>query len=115
MGQRDDFELDLKTDGPRVCGFYELTAQIDNHVDDGGLDDWLFTPTTARSVYRVHFYFSGSTGDAVIRVKGRKLYWKVVDEDRATDWESWLFTPPNTAVLTRLPPAQVRQPPHCGE
>ena len=101
-GERDYFMLSIVQSGHRLCGFYEATAQIGNHVDDGDLKDWKFTPT-AGSAFRVHFHLTGTVGEAVVRVNGDKMHWKVLTE-RATVEDtppSGPFFPPHTATLVR--------------
>lgn len=101
-GERDNFSLSIVQSGHRFCGFYEATMQMNNHVDDGDLNDWNFTPT-ADGAFRVHFHLSGTVGEAVVRVDGGKMRWKVLtqqaqDEGRPLDWR---FFPPETATLVR--------------
>jgi hypothetical protein len=48
-GERDNFSLSIAQSGHRFCGFYGATAQMINHVDDGYLNDWTFTPTADRA------------------------------------------------------------------
>ena len=73
-----------------------------NHVDDGELNDWTFTPT-ARHAFRVHFHLSGTVGEAAVQVDGDELHWKVLTEHAHDEGAplTWSFSPPETATLVR--------------
>lgn len=114
-GERDDFTLSLAASDEKICGWYELTAQLGNHVDDGDLNDWKFTPTTDRA-WQVHFHTSGTVGEAVVRIKGKKLLWKLLTQEDHDEGQplNWSFSPPDNAVLTRQKPGQPRDARSCG-
>src|SRR5580698_5249186 len=80
-GDRDDFTLSIAQSGNRFCGGYEATAQLGNHVDDGDLKDWTFTPTSDQT-FHVHFHLSGTVGEAEIRLSGDKLHWSTLTEQQ---------------------------------
>ena len=85
-----------------------------SHVDDGDLKDWTFTPD-GRSSFRVNFHLSGTTGQAMVTVRNTKLLWKMINKQPKDEGEPLTssFSPPETAVLTRQRPDQVRHPPAC--
>ena len=90
--------------------------QLNNHVDDGLLDDWSFERLRGQT-YRVHFHLQGTIGDAIIHIVGDKMDWKLLHkqpnaEDEPNDWS---VSPPVSARLVRLPPNKVRHPPSCKE
>ena len=101
-GERDNFTLSIVQSGQRLRGFYEVTAQMNNHVDDGYLSDWTFTPTAHRA-FRVHFHLTGTVGEAVVRVNGDKMHWKLLTEQTHVEGDplDWAFSPPETATLVR--------------
>ena len=101
-GDRDNFKLSLAQGDHGVCGSYEVTAQLGNHVDDGDLNDWTFTPT-ADQAWNVHFHMSGTTGEAVLRVDGKKLLWKTLSKQDHDEGQplTWSFSPPDSATLIR--------------
>lgn len=101
-GERDIFTLSVVQSGDRFCGSYEATTQMGNHVDDGDLNDWTFTPTSNRA-FRVHFHMYGTVGDAVLRVYGNKLSWTTLAKQKHDEGHSltWSFSPPDAAILIR--------------
>jgi hypothetical protein len=113
-GERDDFELSIATKGARLCGSYELTAQLGNHVDGGDLDDWSYSKAGGTSAYVLHFSVSGSKGEAIVRVRGDRLYWRVTHQT-TQETDNWNFSPPDRAVLTRNPAEEARDPPICAK
>jgi hypothetical protein len=111
---RDDFALTISQVGHRLCGGYETTAQLGNHVDDGDLSKWTFRPITGHT-FRVHFQLSGSAGEAVVGLAGNRMHWRVLTEhqDPQSAAPTWSFSPPETATLVRLPAGRTRHPPAC--
>ena len=101
-GERDSFSLSIVQRGHRFCGSYEATAQMNNHVDDGYLNDWKFARTADRA-FRVHFHLSGTVGEAAVQVDGDKLHWKTLTEQAHREGQplTWSFSPPKTATLVR--------------
>jgi len=90
--------------------------QLNNHVDDGPLDDWSFDAEGAQT-YRVHFHLQGTTGEATIHVVGDAMTWKLLDKQPHAEDEPnlWSVQPPQSATLVRLPPEQVRHPAKCND
>lgn len=115
-GDRDVFEMGLRDHAGKICGFYELTAQLGKHVDDGDLSDWTFQGTASPARFRVHFRFSGSSGEAIVRVSGSKLYWHTKAEKTEPEAErlTWTFKPPKDAVLTKETPRPGKGAAVCG-
>jgi hypothetical protein len=100
-GIRDNFTLSIVQRGRAVCGWYEATVQMGNHVDDGDLNDWTFKRTSKRT-YHVRFHLSGSVGEAVIRLAGHRMHWSVVAKRlEQREPTMWAFLPPETATLVK--------------
>ncbi len=101
-GNRDDFRLSFGKSGNKLCGSYELTAQLGNHVDDGDLTDWVIDKNSD-GTYQFHFHVSGTVGEAHIHISGDKLYWNTLSKHAHAEDEpiSWNFEPPDSAVLIR--------------
>lgn len=118
-GVRDRFSLSIVQSGSRFCGEYGLSAQLKNHVGDGSLDDWTFTPV-ANGAFHVHYHVDGTVGEAVIRRVGNELRWTKLNEYSVSEHQDgeeltiiWRFSLPRTATLIRQPPDRVRHPPSC--
>ncbi|HEX5185125.1 MAG TPA: hypothetical protein VFW19_18475 [Allosphingosinicella sp.] len=114
-GVRDEFALSIFVRGSEVCGSYELTAQMTNRVDAGDLRDWHVQRLGKSRSYRVQFHVEGTNGQAVIRVRGSKLYWKTLtqthDSSAASGGRS--VEPPKSAILVRQPVGNLRRTPRC--
>lgn len=108
-GVQDYFELDLWSDGDRLCGTHSATAHLGNRVDED--EDW--TPSVAgringdSAVVRFHSHW-GAWGRAKISVLGGKLIWKVLDQD---DGVSWI---PKQAQLTKTKRGDGEPPAACS-
>ena len=104
--ERDDFNISIAHKNGKVCGAYETTAQIGNHVDDGWIDDWKFEKVRS-GTYRVHFHLEGTVGVALIHVVGNKMAWKLITQRPSGESGpfSWSFSPPDSAILVREPNA----------
>jgi hypothetical protein len=112
----DYFELDLWSEGDRLCGDHAATAHLQNKVDETG--DEMDGPSirgdvtgdTARVSFRSPW---GATGQATIRIDGDQLRWDIITRDKG---QSWI---PEHEVLHRVgkrPLATTRacpkEPPH---
>ena len=78
-GDRDDFTVSIFHSGRKFCGWYQISAELGNHVDAGDLTDWSFNPTSDHAT-RVHFHRSGTVGEAVIRLAGNEMRWRVLNQ-----------------------------------
>jgi hypothetical protein len=108
-GLRDNFTLSIARNGTKVCGWYEITAQMGNHVDDGFLNDWAVTPASGQS-FHVRYHLSGTSGEAVIHLSGNQLHWKNLSEHPTGENLPWSFSAPDEAILVRQP---LDHPAHC--
>jgi hypothetical protein len=114
-GERDDFMISIAHSGQKVCGWYITTAQLGNHVDEGDLTNWTFV-TIGQETYHVHFSLTGTSGEAIARVQGMRLTWRVIRviKEPPVDEPTWRsFSPPNSATLIRQNADQVRHPAAC--
>lgn len=105
----DYFELNLWSEGDRLCGTHAATAHLGNRVDE----DETWTPSIAgrmkdaTAVVRFHSHW-GAWGHAEVRVRRGKLFWKVLDQD---DGMSWM---PDEAELKRTPGTDGKPPSTCS-
>ena len=102
----------LSRDGDRYCGGYDTTVQMGNHVDDGDLSDWTFTPMPHQA-FHVHYHLQGTVGNAVLQSVGNELRWKDLGNQRDGKDVDWIFRAPKSATLIKQLPDKVRSPPHC--
>lgn len=114
QGNRDDFKLSIAHIGHKICGSYEITAQMGNHVDDGDLEDWTFISADKKS-FRISFRVTGNTGQAVATIKGDKLVWRLLNKQPKDEGEAltWSFSPPDFSILTRQKHDRVGQTTSC--
>jgi hypothetical protein len=101
-GDRDVFDLALRTEHGRVCGGYVLTVQLSGRVDENDLTNWSFAAQPGGRSYRVHFEAHGSGGDARLRRSGDHLVWSLyrVEQTSLGDWP-FRFVPPSRAILAK--------------
>ena len=81
-GDRDHFILDLWSQGDLLCGTHELALNLGDQLDESvPADKAIAGRITGRSA-TVTFHIWSASGHATLRVRGGKLHWDVVDQDK---------------------------------